>query len=222
VTLVACEKLAMGEAKGGRNVKREWLAPLTGVVFVALGVLGFLIGGEPPGADEPVQEIVDHYTDNEDSVIAGAILVAFAAVFLIFFAGYLRKVLRAAEGEGGVLSAVSLVGAVVMAVGIAIDATISFALAEAVEDVEPAAVQALQALWDSDFIPIAVGTVVFLLSTGISIVRHAALPKWLGWVAILLAVVGLTPIGFVAFLGGGIWILIISVMLALRARPVTA
>jgi hypothetical protein len=222
VTLVAREKLAMGEAKGGRNVKREWLAPLTGVVFVALGVLGFIIGGEPPGADDPVQEIVDHYTDNEGSVIAGAILVAFAAVFLIFFAGYLRKVLSAAEGEGGVLSAVSLVGAAVMAVGIAIDATISFALAEAVEDIEPTAVQALQALWDSDFIPIAVGTVVFLLSTGISIVRHAALPKWLGWVAILLAVVGLTPIGFVAFLGGGIWILIISVMLALRARPVTA
>jgi hypothetical protein len=202
-------------------VKREWLAPLTGVAFVALAVLGFVIGGEPPGADDPVQEIVDHYTDNEDSVIVGAILVAFAAVFLIFFAGYLRRVLSAAEGEGGVLSAVSLVGAAVMAVGIAIDSTISFALAEAVEDIEPTAVQALQALWDSDFIPIAVGTVVFLLSTGISIVRHAALPKWLGWVAILLAVVGLTPIGFVAFLGGGIWILIVSVMLALRARPVT-
>jgi hypothetical protein len=202
-------------------VNREWLAPLTGVAFVALGVLGFAIAGEPPGADDPVQEIVDHYTDNQDSVTVGAILAAFAAVFLIFFAGYLRKVLRGAEGEGGVLSAVSLVGAAVMAVGIAIDSTISFALAEAVEDIEPTAVQALQALWDSDFIPIAVGTVVFLLSTGISIARHAPVPKWLGWVAILLALVGLTPIGFVTFLGGGIWILIVSVMLALRARAAT-
>ena len=202
-------------------MKREWLAPLTGVAFVALVVLGSIIGGEPPGADDPVQEIVDHYTDNEDSVIAGAILVAFGAVFLIFFAGYLRRVLSAAEGEGGVLSAVSLVGAAVMAVGIAIDSTISFALAEAVEDIEPTAVQALQALWDSDFIPIAVGAVVFLLSAGISIARHAALPKWLGWVAILLAVLGLTPIGFIAFIGAGIWILIISVMLAIRARAAT-
>jgi hypothetical protein len=221
VTLAAREKLAIVEAKGGRNVKREWLAPLTGVAFVALVVLGSIIGGEPPGADDPVQEIVDHYTDNEDSVIAGAILVAFGAVFLIFFAGYLRRVLSAAEGEGGVLSAVSLVGAAVMAVGIAIDSTISFALAEAVEDIEPTAVQALQALWDSDFIPIAVGAVVFLLSAGISIARHAALPKWLGWVAILLAVLGLTPIGFIAFIGAGIWILIISVMLAIRARAAT-
>jgi hypothetical protein len=60
--------------------------------------------------------------------------------------------------------------------------------------------------------------VVFLFSTGISIVRHAALPKWLGWIAILLGVLGVTPAGFLAFMGGGIWILVVSVMLALRTR----
>jgi hypothetical protein len=78
---------------------------------------------------------------------------------------------------------------------------------------------ALQALWDNDFIPLALGTEVFLISTGLSIVRHAALPKWLGWVALVLAVVGFTPIGFVAFGGAGLWIAVVSVMLAVRARP---
>jgi hypothetical protein len=63
----------------------------------------------------------------------------------------LRKVLRAAEGEGGMLSAVALAGATVMAVGAAIDATISFTLAETADNIEPTAVQALQALWDNDF-----------------------------------------------------------------------
>jgi hypothetical protein len=33
----------------------------------------------------------------------------------------------------------------------------------------------------------------------------------------VLAVVGLTPVGFAAFLGGAVWILIISVVLTLRA-----
>lgn len=203
-------------------MNKEWLAPLTGVAFVGLVIVGFGVGGEPPSADSPVKEIVAHYSDNKDSVIVGAALLGVAATFLVFFGGYLRKVLSAAEGEGGVLSAVSLVGAAVMATGIAIDATITFALAEAADDIEPAAVQALQALWDNDFIPIAVGTQVLLLSAGISILRHAALPKWLGAVAILLAVVGLTPLGFIAFLGGGIWILIVSVMLALRVRSPAA
>jgi hypothetical protein len=54
------------------------------------------------------------------------------------------------------------------------------------------------------------------------VVRYGALPKWLGWVAILLGVVGVTPIGFAAFLGLGIWILIVSVILSLRARGTSA
>jgi hypothetical protein len=202
-------------------VNREWLAPLTGVAFVALAIIGFAVGGEPPGADDPVQEIVAHYVDNKDSVQIGAAMVGIAAALLIFFAGYLRKVLRAAEGEGGTLSAVVLVGATVMAVGAAIDGTISFALAEAADDVDPTAVQALQALWDNDFLPLAVGSTVFLLASGISIVRHAAMPKWLGWVAILFGIVSLTPAGFIGFLGGALWILVVSVMLTLRARPAT-
>jgi hypothetical protein len=200
-------------------LNREWLVPLTGVGFVVVAIIGFIVGGEPPGADDPVQEIVEHYVDNEGSVMIGAGLVGIAAALLIFFAGYLRRVLRAAEGEGGTLSAVALVGAAVMAVGVSIDATISFALAEAAEDVDPTAVQALQALWDNDFMPIAVGSTVFLLASGISILQHAALPKWLGWAAILFGIVSLTPAGFIGFLGGALWILAVSVILSRRARP---
>jgi hypothetical protein len=203
-------------------VNREWLAPLTGVAFIVLGIVAFAIGGEPPDAEEPVQEIIDFYVEDKDSVQISAVLAAVAGVLLIFFGAYLRKVLSAAEGPGGVLSPLVLVGTAVMAVGIAIDGTISFALAEAVDDVDPAAVQALQALWDNDWVPIALGVLVFLLSAGISIVRHGALPKWLGWVAIVLALTGPTPIGFAAFLGGAVWIAVVSVLLALRARPATA
>ncbi len=185
-------------------MRREWLAPLTGVLFVVLVVIGFVIAGEPPDAGDPAQEIIDHYTDNKDSVIIGAALGGLAAMFLVFFGGYLRKVLRAAEGEGGVLSAVAFAGTIIVAVGAAIDATISIALAESVEDIEPAAVQALQALWDNDFIPLALGIELFLFATGISILRHRALPVWLGWVAIVLGILGATPAGFIAFLATGI------------------
>ena len=39
--------------------------------------------------------------------------------------------------------------------------------------------------------------------------------------AILLGVIGLTPIGFVSFLAGRIWILIVSVLLTIQARALT-
>ena len=203
-------------------MSREWWAPLTGVAFGVVAIVGFIITGEPPSADDPVQEIVDHYSDNKTSIQIGSFVGVAALVLLVFFGAYLRSLLSAAERPGGILSALTLVGTAVIAVGLTIDTTISIALAETVDDIEPAAVQALQALWDNDFVPIALGVELFLISTRISIVRHAALPKWLGWVALVLAVIGFTPIGFVAFAGMAIWIVSVSVMLTMRARAATA
>jgi hypothetical protein len=195
------------------------MAPLTGVAFVVVAVVGGIISGQPPDAGSPVQEIVDHYQDNKTAIEVGAFVAAAAGVLLVFFGAYLRSVLATAERPGGWLSSLVLVGTAIVAVGLAIDVTISIALAEAVDDIDPAAVQALEALWDNDFVPLALGTLIFLISTGVSILRHGALPRWLGWVALVLAVLGFTPIGFAAFIGAGVWIAIVSVMLALRARP---
>jgi len=196
-------------------VNRYSLAPLTGVVGVVLAAIGLILVGEPPDADSPVKEIVDHYTDSKDSVIAGVILLGFSVIFFLFFAGSLRAALRRVEGEAGVLSAVALAGATVFVVGVAIDSTISVGLAEAVDDIEPSAVQALQALWDNDGLPIVIGQIVFLIASGISIVRHRALPVWLGWAAIVIAVV-VAVLDIVGIIAAGVWILVVSVMLAMR------
>jgi len=197
---------------------KEWLVPLTGVAFFVLGLVGFLIGGEPKSADEPVNEVVDFYLDNKDSVQIGAFIGVAASAILIFFAAYLRKVLHAAAGEGEMLSLVSFIGLVLVGLGFAIDGTISFALAEAADDVDPIAVQAGQVLWDNDFLPIMLGVLAFLWATGISVIRSGALPKWMGWVMVLLGIAAVTPIGFVSFLGAAVLVLVISVLLSVRAR----
>ena len=201
---------------------REWLVPLTGVAFILVVIVGFIVMGEPKEADDPVREIVDYYVDNKDSVEITAFLGAAAGVLLIMFGGYLRKVLRAAAPENEMLSLVSFIGLVIVAVGFAIDSTISLSLAESVEDIDPAAVQALQALWDNDFIPMALGVLTFLVATGISVIKYGALPKWLGWVMLLLAVIGMTPLGFVAAIGSALLVLVLSILLSLRARSAPA
>jgi hypothetical protein len=196
----------------------HWWAPLTGLGFVVVAIVAFLVGGEPPDSKHPAGEIANFYRDNESSIQVSAALITFAVLLLIFFAGYLRRELRRAEGEGGVLSLVAFAGAVVLGVGAAVDATIGFAMADAADHIQPAQLQTLQALWDNDFLPLALGTELLLLAAGLSIVRHRALAPWMGWVAIVIGVLGLTPAGFAAFLGGGIWIAVASVMLAMRAR----
>lgn len=206
------------------NRSKEWLGAVTGVAFVVVGIISFAVGGEPESADKPVNEVVAFYVDNKDSVQIGAILTAVAGLLLIFFGAYLRKVLHAAGGQGEMLSLVAFAGLVMVALGLAIDATIAFALAEAAEDIDPTAVQALQALWDNDFIPIALGVLAFLWGTGIAVIRSGVLPKWLGWVMILLGIVGATPIGFVSAIASALLVLVLSILFTLRERsaPATA
>jgi hypothetical protein len=201
---------------------RDWLVPLTGVGFVVLGIVSFIVGGEPKSADDPVREVVAFYVDNKDSVQAGAFIGIAATVLLVFFGAYLRRFLRAGAGEGEMLSMVSFIGIAVVAVGFAIDTTILIALSEAADDINPIAVQSLQALWDNDFVPLALGVLLFLWGTGLSVIRSGVLPKWLGWVMIVLGVLGLTPLGFVSAIGAAILVLALSILLSVRARAAAA
>ncbi len=196
----------------------HWLAPLTGVAFIVVGILGFVIGGEPKSADHPAREVVAFYVDNKDSVQIGAGLGVLAGVLLIFFGANLTRTLRAASPDQDLLPLVSFIGFVVVAVGFAIDGTILIAMTEAADDIPASSMQALQALWDNDFLPLVLGVECFLWATGLSVLRYGALPKWLGWVMIVLAIAGLTPIGFVAAIGSAVLVLVLSIMLSLRAR----
>lgn len=200
-------------------MSRHWWAPLVGVAFLVVLIASFVVGGEPPDADEPVQEIVDHYSENQDAVRIGAVLEGAAGVLLIFFGAVLRRALVAGDRDSS-LPNVAFAGTVVLAVGAAIDGTISFSLAESAEDIDPAGVQALQALWDNDFVPLAVGLSTLMVAAGLSIARTGVVPRWLGWIAIVLGILALTPAGFVAFMGGAIWIVVVGVLLAMRARAV--
>ena len=201
--------------------------PLTGILFIILLVASFVLMGEPPEADEPVQKIVNHYVDNKDEIAVGALVTGLSVILLLFFANHLRSRFQAAA-PGSELPTMILVGTIVLAGGACFDATLSFAMTEAVEDVEPQAMQTMQAIWDNDFIPMAAGMATFILSSGLCIVRYGVLPKWLGFLAILLGIVSFTPAGFFGFIGSAVWILIVSVLLTMRsdaaapAAPATA
>ena len=202
---------------------KNWVAPLMGVLFVVVVVVSFfLLGDGQDATDKTAQEIVDFYTDNSGQQMAGALLVGLASILFLFFAGWIRRVMRDAEGEGGILSAVAFGGGIVFTAGAAVGASLHLALADTADDIDPVAVQAINAIdWDY-FLPFAVGMSVFLLASGISIVRHGVLPKWLGWVAIVIGVAAYTPAGFFGFLGGLLWILVVSVIGIVRARGATA
>jgi hypothetical protein len=199
-------------------MRRDWWAPLTGVAFVVLLIIGLIVGGEPPDATDEVQEIVDFYVDDKDKIQLGGAISIIATSLLVWFGAVLRNWVRTPDGRGRVLGDVLFAGTIIAATGSAIDGTISFALAEAAEDIDPTAVQALQALWDNDWMPLALGLQLFLLASGLALLRHTGVLKVLGWIGVLLGIVALTPVGFVAFLAGGVWLIVLSVILTLQRR----
>ena len=199
---------------------KQWLVPLTGVAFILIVVASFIIvGDEPPEAKDGGQEIIDFYTDKKDEVMIGGALGALAAVLLVFFFAHVSRLVSAAAQERIMLPTVALVGAGIFATGIGIDMTLQFALAEAGDDIDPAAAQAIQAIWDNDFLPMIVGLSLMMLSTGIGALKTGILPKWLGWVAVAAGVLVFAgPVGFFAVPVSALWILVVSVLLTMRGR----
>jgi hypothetical protein len=192
-------------------------APLTGVIFVALVVISFILGGETPDIKDSPQKVLDFYNDNDSEQIWAAVILAWGTLFFFFFLGVLRSALRAAEGAVGYLSAVAFGGGLVMGLGMLSFAGFTFTLADAADHLNPVAAQALNGLNSDFFFPLAVGGGTLLIATGLSAIRSRVLPAWLAWAALVIGIAAITPAGFFAFLVFLLWTLVVSVLLWRRA-----
>jgi hypothetical protein len=198
-------------------MKPRTVGPLMGILFVVLVVVSFAVGGETPDIDDSQAKIVSFYVDNDSAQMWGGVLLAWSCVALLFFVGTLRQALRAATTDEGGLSTVVLLGGALMAVGLSLFAALTFTLGDAADDLPGQAVVTLNAMNSDMFIPLALGTGVFNLALGLSIIRHGALPRLLGWLAVVVGIAAITPIGFFAFLVTGIVVIWTSVVLLRRA-----
>ena len=197
--------------------------PLLGALFVVLTAVGNLLIGETPDHHALGPEIRADY-DSEARHQIAAFFIALGAVPLLFFAGYLRAVLRRLHPSGRLSANVALGGAVVMATGLTAQSLIHAALAEAAQtsEVSDEALQSLNALDGWSFYPLAIGLSTFLLASGAALVRgRRFFAPLLAWAAVVLGLLTLVPIvGLLAAIVAGIWIVTISVMLFARSEAV--
>ena len=115
--------------------------------------------------------------------------------------------------DGSILPSVAYAGGIVAAAGIGVDAAIRFAAADVAGDVDPAVLQTFNAAWANFFFPMVVGLAALILATSVAGWRSRALPQWLTVIGILIFITFFTPGGFIAFLVGGAWIIVLSVLL---------
>ena len=115
------------------------------------------------------------------------------------------------------LGSLVVAGASLLALGLTVWASIDFALADVPNHLSTSAAQALNVLGNDFIFPVNVGGCVFALAVAIGILRGARLPKWLGWVALPIALVMVTPAFAIGLLAIIIWILVTSILLWVRA-----
>lgn len=217
----------MEAGAAGRQDWTRWL-PLTGVVAVVLWVVGiFVLEDASPGDDASAAEILASFEDEETSIFVGSFLFVLGTAFFVFFLGSLREAFLRAEGQPGRLTAVAFAGGLGKAVfdmGFVAVFTAGAIAADEADDLSPEAAQALAYVDTAFFVGAEFMALVFMAAAGAVILTRRALPVWLGWLALLIAL-GLVifPIGWAFLLFGvPLWVLLASVILFLRASGTPA
>ena len=172
----------------------ERFAPLTGVVFFVLLAITLALSNDTPDTDSSTADTVSYWSAHDSRLIASAILGTFAVIFFIWFGGKPPKRADASRGRRRA----------------PVHARIrrnahdrhhrsdrqcpQFTAADTVNDVPATVTQTLSVLNEDFFFPFLAGIAVFMFATGICVLRHGGLPRWLAWAAIVIGVVTVTPL----------------------------
>ena len=201
--------------------KWERWATLSGALAVPFWVASVaLISTKVKGSKGP--EILTHYQQHSDGILAAGLLWAIGTLLFIWFLGSLRSRYLAAEGGAGRLTALAYGGGIAAA-------TIAMLIPVADEvgalnkdDIDASGASVLHHFSDWFFVATEYILPVFFFASAILALRFGALPKWLGWFSLLIGIVLLIgPIGWAGFIfATPLWILIVSVWLFMRTPTV--
>jgi hypothetical protein len=196
------------------------LTPVLGVLFIGFTVVSAFGSGNSPDSKASGARVIAWFVAHRHTERVTDILGIFAMLFFVFFAGSLLGYLRRAPAAA-TAAIVMFGGAATLAAGFTVALGIDYALADVPSHLAPSAAQALNVLDNDVFFTVPLGGAVFAIPAGIAILRGGALPKWLGWAAIVIGIVLCSPAFFPAFLVLLIWALIVSILIYLRSATVT-
>jgi hypothetical protein len=193
---------------------------LTGVAFVALTVVVFIVAGSTPDAHDSAAKVVSFYAKNHSKVNTAGFLLAIPSAFLALFTGALRQRLRRNDGGSIAATTAAVAGGTIAAGGMMLFGGTQIALADASGHASATTMQTLNVIGNDSFVPWMGGFGVLLLATGIATLQTRALPRAIGYLGVVLGVLVFTPVGWWAFLLGALMMAVASVIMAIKPAPV--
>ena len=172
---------------------RLWRA-LSGVLFAAFFIVGdFLRGALATGAlplpGAPAAEVARYVADNRAAILAVGVVQILSAIALFVFAGCVVSVVRRAPGAGEMLPGLTRTGGILAAALLLASALLSLALIPIAAGGDLAlvgTVRTLNFLSGGTFHVVALG--LFAGAASLAAHRSRALPRWICWLGVVLAV----------------------------------
>ena len=192
------------------------LAPLSGIVFVAALIVGFFVlsnGGTQ--VTDSAQTITSYYVNHHQKAELAVGVIAVGLVFLAIFVAFLHGHLRAAETSGSLWSTVMLIGGIAGIATFFVAGGVHVAIADGgTHGFGLDAMVALNALDNDILISFVFALGLMLLGVAGATITTGALPKWLGWAALVLGILCFTPVWFAGAALALVWIVIVSITLS--------
>jgi hypothetical protein len=203
----------------------------SGLGFVVLFIVSFLVLGEAPKVDDSAGEIASFYDGDRGRVLTAIVIFGLAFFLLLWFVGTVANALREA-GEGRLAATSIAMGATFVTLQAMTGAVTATLAHSAAGQGDAGVVQALNTLsWSIDAIS-AFPLAGFILAASVGLSRAAVLQSWFVWAGIVAA--GLAVLhgtnwaesGFWSQTGGYVfitiiaalaWLALASVLLYLRA-----
>ena len=170
----------------------ERVGAASGLTFVLLAVLSGFIYPQQPRVDATPAATLAWVHNHHAALQAGMIFDFFAAAALLWFVGYLHRVLVRAEGDQETLAPMVFGSGIGVAITTAMAALPTVVLA--FMDAQPGGIgdaSLVRMLGDLNtifFSVTSVMTMLFLGSLGWAMVRDELAAPWLGWVGLIVAV----------------------------------
>jgi hypothetical protein len=191
-------------------------APLTGVAAVVLWIIGtFLLEKDDRPEGKDTAAFVAWVEQNDTAIITGAIIFGFGVILFLWMLGSLRATLFAAEGGTGRLSTLAFGSGVATAVSMLFTVLPHAQAAFDADNTSATSIDALVHMGDAFFGGVELFAIPLLAATALVILRFGALPRWLGWFSLALALIlVIIPIGWLGVIAGlPLWTLVVSVLL---------
>lgn len=215
---------------------RTWerWAAATGIGFVVLTVLAFLIVPDPPAPDDGSEFVLNFFIENDSDVMWQSFFYGLAGLLLLGFGGTLAGSLRRVGAEPASGLPATVAASAATAVALYLLGVVAWgSLASGVETMDQGVAYGLFQLGGFAFVLTNFPAAAFVLAASLGITRTGLMPPAVGWVGgvvalyLIVAAAGRTlgdsdafaaggNLGVIAFLAFLFWVFVASLFLVQR------